>query len=517
MFGVGVGVRVGGRTASSSGGFDPDAQAFFDRVTTAGGTLTTTEKNATNQLVLDMKSAGIWTSMKAVYPMVGASAAACAQNLKSSSFTGTFTSGWTFASTGVTPNGTSAYMDTNFNAQALGGFTNDYSMFMYTRTLNVSDGGNGIGAAGGRTDLLDYGGARYFTCGLSPTQINSGTTWIGLSLGSRISSTSNKLYRNNTNTYSNNTLNTSTSFTSTNLLMGSFSGVALFTNYQYALFGMGNGLTDTQASNFYTAVQTFNQTLNRQVGAQIVSDADAQAYINRVYTAGGTLTNTEANAVNQLTIDMKAAGIWTAMKAVYPMVGSSAAACAQNLKSSSFTGTFSSGWTFASTGVTGNGTSAYFNTNVKNNTNLTDRASHWSAYFRTLGNDGFIGYYSAAAGAVFGVQPKDNTNKIAIGLNNLAATGVTSAAGFLIGSVNSSTNAKLYLNNSLVKTNNTTSDLTGYSLDFYLGALNSTGTPILYGTQQNAFLSLGDNLTDTQATALYNAVQTMNTTLSRQV
>ena len=50
MFGVGVGIRVGGRT-SSGGGFDPDAQAFFDRVTTAGGTLTTTEKNATNQLV----------------------------------------------------------------------------------------------------------------------------------------------------------------------------------------------------------------------------------------------------------------------------------------------------------------------------------------------------------------------------------------------------------------------------------------------------------------------------------
>ena len=113
MFGVGVGIRVGGFTPSGGGGFDPDAQAFFDRVTTAGGTLTTTEKNATNQLVLDMKSAGIWSSMKAIYPMVGASAAACAQNLKSSSFTGTFSSGWTFASTGVTGNGTSAYMDTS--------------------------------------------------------------------------------------------------------------------------------------------------------------------------------------------------------------------------------------------------------------------------------------------------------------------------------------------------------------------------------------------------------------------
>ena len=247
------------------------------------------------------------------------------------------------------------------------------------------------------------------------------------------------------------------------------------------------------------------------------TDPDAQAFFDRVTTAGGSLSATEKLAVDTLVKQMKLDGIWTLMKAIYPMVGASAEACAQNLKSSSFTGTFTSGWTFASTGVTPNGTSAYFNTTVKNNTNLTDRASHWSAYFRTLGNDGFNGYYSAAAGAVFGVQPKDNTNKIAVGLNNLAGSGVTSAAGFLIGSVNNATDAKLYLNNSLVKTNNTTSDLTGYSLDFYLGALNSTGIPIIYGTQQSAFLSLGDKLTDTQASNFYTAVQAFQTTLGRQV
>jgi hypothetical protein len=246
-------------------------------------------------------------------------------------------------------------------------------------------------------------------------------------------------------------------------------------------------------------------------------DPDAQAFFDRVTAAGGTLTGTEQTATNQLVLDMKAAGIWSAMRAVYPMVGASAAACAQNLKSSSFTGTFSSGWTFASTGVTPNGTSAYFNTTVTNNTDLTDRASHWSAYFRTLGNDGFHGYYSAAAGAVFGVQPKDNANKIAVGLNNLAGSGVTSAAGFLIGSVNNATNAKLYLNNSLVLTNSTTQNLSGFNFDFYLGALNSTGVPIIYGTQQTALLSLGDNLTDTQVSNFYTAVQAFQTTLSRQV
>ena len=40
---------------------DVDAQLFFDRVSAAGGTLTNTEKTATNQLVLDLKSTSIWS------------------------------------------------------------------------------------------------------------------------------------------------------------------------------------------------------------------------------------------------------------------------------------------------------------------------------------------------------------------------------------------------------------------------------------------------------------------------
>ena len=245
-------------------------------------------------------------------------------------------------------------------------------------------------------------------------------------------------------------------------------------------------------------------------------DADAQAFFARVTAAGGTLTTTEKNATNQLVLDMKSAGIWSAMKAIYPMVGASAAACAQNLKSSSFTGTFTSGWTFASTGATPNGTSAYFNTTVTNNTDLTDRASHWSAYYRTLGNEGFFGYYSAADNAVFGVQLRAALDRIAVGLNNLETTGVNSGIGYLVGSVNSSTDAKLYLNNSLVHTIAIPNPIL-QNLDFYLGALNSSGSPILYATQENAFLSLGDNLNNTQASNLYTCVQTFQTTLSRQV
>ena len=41
-----------------TGGFDPDALAFFARVTAAGGTLSATEKTAVNTLVVQMKADG---------------------------------------------------------------------------------------------------------------------------------------------------------------------------------------------------------------------------------------------------------------------------------------------------------------------------------------------------------------------------------------------------------------------------------------------------------------------------
>ena len=123
-----------GIIASQIASVDADALAFFGRVTAAGGTLSTTEKQAVNQLVVDMKTYGIWSSMKAIYPMVGASAAACAQNLKSSSFTGTFTSGVTFASTGVTGNGTSDYFNTAYNPVTQSDSQTSFYMSIYIRT-----------------------------------------------------------------------------------------------------------------------------------------------------------------------------------------------------------------------------------------------------------------------------------------------------------------------------------------------------------------------------------------------
>jgi hypothetical protein len=260
MFGVGVGVRVGGFTASSGGGFDPDAQAFFDRVTTAGGTLSETEKNATNQLVLDMKDAGIWSSMKAVYPMVGASAAACAQNLKSSSFTGTFTSGWTFASTGVTGNGTSSYFDTSLNVLSNLSQNNTHLSF-YSRTDN-DQAGVDIGTE--NTTIQYYAGTLYYRINTTTYAAAGAQPSDGFTLSSRITTTQQKVYKNGS------ILNTDNQGTNAqdnrNIYLGAWNELIKFpTDREYAFCSIGDGLSDAQVSNFNTAVQAFQTTLSRQV------------------------------------------------------------------------------------------------------------------------------------------------------------------------------------------------------------------------------------------------------------
>lgn len=247
--------------------FDPEAQAFFIRVTTAGGSLSATEQTAINKLVLQMKTDGIWTKMKAIYPMVGASATACSQNLKSSSFTGTFTSGWTFASTGATPNGTSAYMNTNLSPNTEMNF-NSQSYFIYKTTVQVdnacefgviNDAFNGINL------FLNLG---YLTINefVLANPFNS-TTSAGAYILNRNNSDDKKLYRNGT------LFQTKTSAANNYTLLSVYLGArsnhlgqaSFFSSTETRFFSMGDGLTDTEASNFYTAVQAFQTTLSRNV------------------------------------------------------------------------------------------------------------------------------------------------------------------------------------------------------------------------------------------------------------
>lgn len=241
-------------------------------------------------------------------------------------------------------------------------------------------------------------------------------------------------------------------------------------------------------------------------------DADWLAYYNRVIAAGGSLTTTEQNATKTLVADLKSYGIWSAMKAVYPMVGASAAACAQNLKSSSFTGTFSSGWTFASTGVTPNGTSAYFDTALNSFTNLTQTSISFGIYYRSNANATPIeGTYT---GDALSISTRGTETYFSIGSYGAIGPIADSSVGLKAVTRNGSS-LKSYINST--QNGTATSSLNCPSLSMYLGALNFNGSPGFYSTNQEAFAFIGDGLTDTNMSNYYTAIQAFQTTLSRQV
>ena len=60
----------------SAAGFDPDAQAFINATGISGSNAT-----AINTLVVDLKSAGVYSKLQAAYPFIGGTAAAHKYNL----------------------------------------------------------------------------------------------------------------------------------------------------------------------------------------------------------------------------------------------------------------------------------------------------------------------------------------------------------------------------------------------------------------------------------------------------
>jgi hypothetical protein len=265
---TGAGTLAADLTVTSA--IDADAQAFFNRVTTAGGTLSATEQNAVNTLVLALKADGIWTKMKAIYPMVGASAAACAQNLMSASFTGTFSSGWTFANTGVKPNGTSAILNIGLNPSTV--LTTPSHLSYYTGD-NLNKGSDQVDVGISNFWLsLWYNGSGYnamLARNQSSTVLLESSTVTnsrGFGITTKIGNTS-KIFMNNI--LRDTKTDTTTIYENLNMVIGALvvSNIltTLFTNRDCRFSSIGDGLTDTEAANFYTAVQAFQTTLNRQV------------------------------------------------------------------------------------------------------------------------------------------------------------------------------------------------------------------------------------------------------------
>ena len=102
-------------------------------------------------------------------------------------------------------------------------------------------------------------------------------------------------------------------------------------------------------------------------------------------------------------------------------------------------------------------------------------------------------------------------------LNSITDTN-TDTLGYIIGTRTANNVAKMFMDGSQIGSTLTTTYAGSFAaFPMYIGAQNNAGTAVEFGAKQAAFASIGDGLTDTEASNLYTRVQAFQTALSRNV
>ena len=260
--------------------FDPDAQAFI----TAAAITDVTQQNAINTLVLALKGYSIWTKFKAIYPIVGGVASSHKYNLKDprdldAAYRMTFAVGWTHSANGMLAN-SATFANTFLNLKTQTTLFNvHYSIYV----RNNTDTGIDMGVANSNIGYKDEGwmaarvggfaqggfydnDAGIYGGGIKVANVDS----RGMFISNAVAMNNQFLRKNNSTLGTWTALGVTSLPANTTIYLGAAhlenTGAAIAnTDHQYAFASIGDGLTLTDAANFYTAVQAYQTTLSRQV------------------------------------------------------------------------------------------------------------------------------------------------------------------------------------------------------------------------------------------------------------
>lgn len=256
--------------------------------------------------------------------------------------------------------------------------------------------------------------------------------------------------------------------------------------------------------------------------------SEIDAIVDDFAARAGISDQTQLDALTDLVASARANGWWDLCDLIYPFVGGTAAAHAENLKSSSFTITWVGGVTHDANGVTGNGTDGHGTTAYFPNSSGTIQLNsiHASAYVRTVLTGGryFVGSHDAVGnGASFAATNTNNrrggrmndatdtifTNAVGINLSALARTDSASKRRYRYwdGLTPGTTQQQIIAVNSV-----------GISTAaLYVLARNNNGVADLFTDANLAFITVGSGITFDQFLIMQSDIQTFQTALGRQV
>jgi hypothetical protein len=264
-------------TSTGTGSFtwvgDTDAAVFL--ITT--NITDTTIVNAIEGLVTDLKSAGLWDKIDALYPMVGGTSTTNSYNLKDvSQYQITFSGGVTHNVSGSKGDGINGVADTGLNARtdlAGGTPTDGCHMFMYIQGM-VAEGGLDIGVTGDD----GTGGSPWHLNSRNPTNVfntrNINATLDGTTLSAQtsgvfaMSRTSSSSYFKSFN--KSHTVLSRTSFIMPNTTVSFMAqhsaqtgGYGDYQTRMFSLVSLGSALSQAEVDDFVDINQTFQTALGR--------------------------------------------------------------------------------------------------------------------------------------------------------------------------------------------------------------------------------------------------------------
>lgn len=245
--------------------------------------------------------------------------------------------------------------------------------------------------------------------------------------------------------------------------------------------------------------------------------------------ATGIVNSVIESALDIFVTTLKNNNLWTRFDAIYPFVGGTAFSHKFNLinpadSNTAFRLLFTGGWTHNSNGITPNGINAYANTYYNESINSTGlNNKHISIYSRInlLGQWSDMAAYNGTTVAT-DISPRwflggGVGERCLMRNGNVAGSNYpnTSSLGFFLNNRIDAVSVRARQNATLQFISSPSVALV--NVPYYIGANNLNGTAGSYSVRNLAFASIGRGFSDAESLIVYNAVQTLQTALSRQV
>lgn len=268
--------NVAGNVSATSNSLtilDANAAAFL----TAAAITDTTIVNATNQLVVSLKGYNIYTKFYALHLYVGGTSSTHKWNVinpldTNAAYRVVWVGGVTHDSNGVTGNGTNGYGET-YVQPSTNLIQNNTHIAFYNRTnLQNANAPMGIqdGALNASLRIVPRNASNqsiYSVNDNTGSVVSSVTDSRGFYVASRTASNARKLYKNGAVIQTATTASVARSTATIPVLgqKGATNTMGAYLAVNFALSSTGEAFNDTEAANYYTAVQAFQTALGRQV------------------------------------------------------------------------------------------------------------------------------------------------------------------------------------------------------------------------------------------------------------